>query len=77
MDTFHLSSKGQLQQIEQGDLHAAFKIYIEKIRGGMKYRKEVVDKFNYVKEIQSVLNENLSDSDNQGSSYKKSILLQQ
>ena len=37
------------------NLHVAFKVYIEKIRGGIKYRRENAEKFDYV----SVMNKAL------------------
>ena len=42
-------------QIEPGDLHAAFRIFIEKIRGGTKYRLKNAESMNYVNVVKQTL----------------------
>ena len=47
MDLFRISTSDDLKY-EKVNLHVAFKIFIEKIRGGIKYKRENADKFNYI-----------------------------
>ena len=58
-DIFHISEKNQLKMLK-GDLHAAFRIYIDKIKGGLKYRKEKADKFNYVTVLNRALGKEIT-----------------
>lgn len=61
-DIFHITDEAQ-QNAPQKDLHTAFRIFIDKVKGGMKQKKEHVDKLNYVNVIKTTLGQDSTQVD--------------
>lgn len=57
MDVFRIQTKQDTIQCCKGNLHVAFKIFIERIHGGRKYMRENAEKFKYVQIMKQALNQ--------------------
>ena len=59
MDAFRIQTSEELK-FGKINLHVAFKVYIEKIRGGIKYRRENAETFGYISVMNKALGVNES-----------------
>lgn len=55
MELFRIQTSKEQYITGNGNLYAAFSVFIEKVRGGMKYRRENAQNFGYLKVIKQAL----------------------
>ena len=55
IDQFRIQTSEEKKLLGKGNLHIAFNVYFEKIRGGIKYKMEQANKIGYVDVLHKTL----------------------